>query len=709
MIMEKFPTMAPWPRGAFIAFSILLAVFGGLLVSAYVLNWGFGRGFSIEIPNDLFMWPQAAIAGYTDSESTKWVQIAGYVGLAPGLLIALAFLVNRVQIDVHGKARFAETKDIKKMGLRAKNGLISGFTGPLPTKNYGKPVNRFGKEVDDGGVVKVADIGRLTSKNLLTYGGPEHMILYAPTRSGKGVGVVIPNLLNWPDSAVVLDIKKENWTKTAGFRAANGQEVFMFDPLEPNSKTHRWNPLASVRRHTEMQVDDLQRLAALFIPLSDKDPFFDLSARNAFVGVGGYLAETPSLPFTLGEIYRQLTLSEDFVKTYRKRIADREDEGRPLSVQTVSVLNDFMSKSDNTFESVKGSITSHLGLYVNPLVDRATSASDFDFADLRKKRMTIYVGITPNNISRLSPLFNLFFQTCVDANMQELPEHNPDLKFKVLLCMDEFAAAGKMQTFKDGIAFFAGYGLKVLTILQSPSQLSDIYGRDGADVYMANAGVEIIYTPKLQKDAKELSDTLGTRGVDSTSETKQKHFAQRKGASINTSQTRRDLMMPQELRALDQSKEIILVSGHPPVMANKIRYYAEAAFLERSAIPAPDVPSLKPSEDQASIAVVKAENIKLRADVDSLKLNLEQLTVLSTFRDENVANGEDAEIEMTAEEIADPAKITLERLHLQKSSAREKIGQLKTSGRLNTQDGQRELLNAFEIEVSPDAQMRTNP
>ena len=427
------------------------------------------------------------------------------------------------------------------------------------------------------------------------------------------------------------------------------------------------------------------------------------------MGVGGYLAETPELPFTLGEIYRQLTLSPDFVKTFRKHIADREAKGNPLSIQTVSVLNDFMSKSENTFEGVKGSITSHLGLYVNPLVDRATSASDFDFADLRKKRMTIYVGITPNNISRLSPLFNLFFQSCVDANMQELPEHNPDLRYKVLMCMDEFAAAGKMQSFKDGIAFFAGYGLKVLTILQSPSQLSDIYGRDAADVYMANAGVEIVYTPKLQKDAKELSETLGTRGVDSTSETKQKHFAQRKGASVNTSQARRDLMMPQELRAMDQTKEIILVSGHPPVLANKLRYYAEAAFLERSLIPAPEIASLKPADVKADIEAVKAENTQLRADFEALKLNFERLTALASFRDENVANGQPPEIEMSDDEIADPAKITLERLHLQRSSARDKIGELKKSGRLNTQDGQRELLAAFDIDVSPDAQMRTNP
>lgn len=707
MIMAKFPTMSPWQQRTFVVFSMLLALLSCLLVSAYVLSWGLG--LSIAMPGDLAFWPQVALAGYTDAATSKWIQIAGYAGLAPGLLIALAFLANRVAVDVHGKARFAEKRDIKKMGLRSQRGLVCGFTGPLPSRNYGKPVNHYGNEVEQGGTIKIADKGRLSDRNLLTYGGPEHLIVYAPTRSGKGVSVVIPNLLNWPDSAVVLDIKKENWSKTAGFRAANGQDVFMFDPLEPDSKTHGWNPLASVRRSTEMQVDDLQRLAALFIPLSDKDPFFDLSARNAFVGVGGYLAETPDLPFTLGEIYRQLTLSTDFVKTFRKRIADREVAGKPLSIQTVSVLNDFMSKSENTFEGVKGSITSHLGLYVNPLVDRATSASDFDFANLRKRRMTIYVGITPNNISRLSPLFNLFFQSCVDAQMQELPEHNPDLKFKVLMCMDEFAAAGKMQSFKDGIAFFAGYGLKVLTILQSPSQLADIYGRDAADVYMANAGVEIVFTPKLQKDAKELSDTLGTRGVESFSESKQKHFAQRKGTSVNTSQTRRDLMMPQELRALDQSKAIILVSGHPPVLANKLRYYAEAAFLERSLVPAPEVPSLKLDEDQADIAGIKAENIKLHADIEALKVDFAQLTALASFRDENVANGQPAEVEMTEEEIADPSKITLERLHLQKRAARDEIRQLKEDGRLNSQDGQRQLLAAFAIDVGPNAQMRTNP
>jgi type IV secretion system protein VirD4 len=160
---------------------------------------------------------------------------------------------------------------------------------------------------------------------------------------------------------------------------------------------------------------------------------------------------------------------------------------------------------------------------------------------------------------------------------------------------------------------------------------------------------------------------------------------------------------------MDQTKEIILVSGHPPVMANKLRYYAESAFLDRSLVPAPEIPSLKLDEDRADIAGVKAENIKLRADLEALKVDFAQLTALASFRDENVANGQPAEVEMTEEEIADPSKITFERLHLQKREARDKISELKEAGRINSQNGQRELLTAFAIDVKPNAQMRTNP
>lgn len=705
MILEKWPDLSPAAKGAFLGFCGLMSVGGGLALSGFVV----GRGLNIAFDplSDLLLWPRLALSDIGGVEADKWIKLGGYAGLTPALLIALAFLMNKPKGNLHGKARFAADRDIKTAGLRSRKGLIAGFTGPLPSRNYGKPVDKVGRSVEEGGAVKIAPTGHLAGKNLLTYGGPEHMFLYAPTRSGKGVGVVVPNLLNWPGSAVILDIKKENWTLTAGFRQSGGQDVYLFDPLEPNGKTHRWNPLSTVRRGGDFQIEDLQRLADLFIPVHAKDPFFDRAAQTAFVGVGGFLAETPDLPFTLGEIFRQLTLTGNVVKTFKDRIKQRKEEGRPLSWQTEAALTDFISKSENTFESVKSTITANLGLFANPMLDRATSASDFDFADLRKRRMSIYVGITPNNLGRLGPLLNLFFQSCVDANMQVLPENNPDLKHKVLLCMDEFAAVGELPSFKRGIGYFAGYGLTVLTIIQTPAQLSDIYGPDGAAAYMDNAGVEIVFTPKSLKEARSLSERFGTHAMESRSTSKSKHLADSKGTTISTSEQKRALMMPQELLAMDQSQALVIIAGHPPVKANKLRYYAEEVFLERSKVPPPDIPSIaqRPLDDK--IGKIEAENKQLRQEqaatrieVAALRDELARISLLSAYRDENIANGQPDSVEMSDEEIANPETIMPERLKLDHSGARAKLDALRKSGTLTTRDGTRDLLSAMGVELS---------
>ncbi|WP_299960846.1 type IV secretory system conjugative DNA transfer family protein [uncultured Roseobacter sp.] len=699
MILEKWPDLSPAAKGALLGFCGFLSVGGGLALSGFVATRGLNLSF--DPVSDLLLWPRLALSDFSGAETTKWIKLGGYAGLTPGLLIALAFLTNKPKGNLHGKARFAVERDIRAAGLRSRIGLIAGFTGPLPSRHYGKPVDRRGRPVEDGGTVRISRKGSLTQKNLLTYGGPEHMLLYAPTRSGKGVGVVVPNLLNWPGSAVILDIKKENWALTAGFRQSAGQAVYLFDPLEPNGKTHRWNPLSTVRRGTEFQIEDLQRLADLFIPVHSKDPFFDRAAQTAFVGVGGYLAETPNLPFTLGEIFRQLTLTGNVAKAFKERIEERKKEGRPLTWQTEAALTDFISKSENTFESVKSTITANLGLFANPMLDRATSASDFDFADLRKRRMSIYVGITPNNLGRLGPLLNLFFQSCVDANMQELPETNPALKHKVLLCMDEFAAVGELPSFKRGIGYFAGYGLTVLTIIQTPAQLSDIYGTDGAAAYMDNAGVEIVFTPKSLKEARNLSERFGTHAMESSSTSKSKHLIDSKGTTVSISEQKRALMMPQELLAMDQSKVLVIIAGHPPVKANKLRFYAEEVFLERSRIPPPYIPSIVKGATQNELAELKAENQRQREDLAAVREELARISMLAEFRAENVANGQPASVPMTGAEIANPETILPQRLKLDHSGAREKLEALKNSGKLTTRDGTRDLLSAMGVELSP--------
>ena len=209
MIVQNWHRLGTPARAAAISAAVVFAVAGGLVTAAYVMQWGLK--VPLHLPRDLLLWPQAALAGYTDPETVKWIKLSGYAGLLPTIVIAAAILKAQPKPDVHGRAEFARARDIRQAGMRSKAGLIAGFTGSLPSRHYGTRVDKWGRSVEQGGAVKIQKAGHLTSKNLLMYGGDEHVLLYAPTRSGKGVGVVIPNLLNWPDSAVVLDIKKENW------------------------------------------------------------------------------------------------------------------------------------------------------------------------------------------------------------------------------------------------------------------------------------------------------------------------------------------------------------------------------------------------------------------------------------------------------------------------------------------------------------------
>ncbi|HMS44235.1 MAG TPA: type IV secretory system conjugative DNA transfer family protein, partial [Alphaproteobacteria bacterium] len=284
------------------------------------------------------------------SSQKLWLSVSWFIAFIP-LILVLVIAIKSRRFFLHGKARFASKAEIKKAGLLASRGILCC---------------------------------RLNNEYLY-FDGTEHVILYAPTRSGKGVGVVIPNLLTWQDSVVVFDIKKENWFKTAGFRKAHGIDVFLFDPDEENGVTHRYNPLTYVRRNTKHQIGDLQRIATFLIPSnSEKDPFFDLSAQKAFVAVTSYLAETPSKPFTIGQTYRESTSQSDMRAYLKDLIEKRKNSGIPLSEPTINALNDFLSTSDDTLASIRATVTARLGLWANPVVDAATSASDFNFNDLRR-------------------------------------------------------------------------------------------------------------------------------------------------------------------------------------------------------------------------------------------------------------------------------------------------------------------------------------
>lgn len=310
------------------------------------------------------------------------------------------------------------------------------------------------------------------------------------------------------------------------------------------------------------------------------------------------MAASPPLPFTLGEIFRQLT-EDDPRRRFPKAIEARRQAGDPLPAPCVSALNDFCTSSENTFASIRQSITTRMGLWLNPAVDAATSASDFDLRDLRQGRMSLYLGATPDNLLRVAPLYSLLFQQLVDLNSRSLP--GPDDK-PVLVLLDEFARLGPAPVLAHAFSWVAGYGLRLLPVIQSPSQLRGLYGPDLAEDILANCGVEVVFAPKELKVAQELSERLGayTYGAQSRSRPRALGPGRR---TLTTSEQRRPLMLPQELLQLPGSVLMVFKAGTPPVRGRKIVYYREAAFRRRLR-PPPEIAQAPPPPPRPAPAPV---------------------------------------------------------------------------------------------------------
>lgn len=474
-------------------------------------------------------------------------------GLVVGIAVAglMLWWLARRKPPLHGGARFAKEGEIRRAGFRAANGIVLG-------KKRGK---------------------------FLTFGGSEHCIVEAPTRSGKGVGIVIPNLLSWQASVVVLDVKRENWDATAGFRRKYGQAVFLFNPTDPEGRTARYNPLGYIdRTDPDQVVIELQKIATmLFVAPERGEPFWTDSARTAFVGVGAYLAIADQ-PFTIGSIYRLMTTGD--TRGFFRRVL--EDRSLTLSQGCRNALADFTSGADNTFAGIVQTVTSKLSLWLNPRVDAATEECDFDLRELRTKPMSIYLGVSPDELDRVAPLYNLLFQQLVDLNVRELPDSTTPLQ--VLVILDEFARIGRAQVIASAFSYVAGYGIRLLPVIQSRSQLRAVYGEHVANEIVANCGVEVAFTPKELRVANELSERIGYIGQESVTKSLTIHgvLANR---SKSMSDQRRALLLPQELMQFPDDELLLLRGGIPPIHGDKIRYYADGLFRARVE-KAPEVPPI---------------------------------------------------------------------------------------------------------------------
>ncbi|MDB2438761.1 conjugal transfer protein TraG [Hellea sp.] len=462
------------------------------------------------------------------------------------------------KLTTFGSSRWADDKDLKQATLFDQDGVF---------------------------------IGR-TDKNYLRHSGPEHVMTFAPTRSGKGVGLVIPTLLSWPHSTVVHDIKGENWQVTSGYRSTFSH-CLLFDPTNPASA--KYNPLLEVRKGRN-EVRDVQNIADILV-----DPEGALERRSHWEKTAHALLVGAILHVLYAENEKTLakvaTFLSDPARTFEQTLIGmmstnhlgRSDAATPSVHPVVAQASrELLNKSENERSGVLSTAMSFLGLYRDPTVAEVTSSCDWRIEDLVNavKPVSLYLVVPPSDISRTKPLVRLILNQIGRRLTEKLDgEIDGNARRQVLLMLDEFPALGRLEFFESALAFMAGYGLRAFLITQSLNQIEKAYGPNNS--ILDNCHVRVAFATNDERTAKRISDALGT----TTEMRAMRNYAGHRLAPwlshvmVSRQETARQLLTPGEVMQLPSDEEIVLVSGVPPIRATKIRYYADKNFSDRVCSP----------------------------------------------------------------------------------------------------------------------------
>jgi len=341
--------------------------------------------------------------------------------------------------------------------------------------------------------------------------GTEHVLLAAQTRAGKGVGFVLPNAFVWSESLVVLDVKRENWDATAGHRRRMGQEVYLFQPLAEDGQTHCWNPLGDIDAAQPDYVSKLQRRAYdIFPEVQGREKFWQDGARTAFLGIAVLIAETPDEALNPHAVFRWFARG-DAAAELARQIEGRRKTGNPHSQTCVDLISDYLTGTEEVVKGVRKHVTATMGLWFNPKVAAATSRSDFDLEQLRRRRMSVYVAVMPADLGQLGVLLRLFFTQLFEANTDVLPEQDDTIRHKCHVLLDEFTSIPAMRPLAKAAGFAAGFGLRFSFVVQSKNQVREEYKGQGEASLLENVGAEIIFgtnDPQLCKEASERASGL---------------------------------------------------------------------------------------------------------------------------------------------------------------------------------------------------------
>lgn len=461
----------------------------------------------------------------------------------------------------------------------------------------------------------------------LRHDGPEHVMAFAPTRSGKGVGLVIPTLLSWTGSAVIHDIKGENWKLTSGWRS-RFSHCLLFDPTNPSSA--RYNPLLEVRKG-EGEVRDVQNIADILV-----DPEGSLERRSHWEKTGHALLVGVILHVLYAEKEKTLSRVAAFLsdprRTFERTLSimmstnhlgsANQPKVHPVVAQAAREL---LNKSENERSGVLSTAMSFLGLYRDPTIAQVTSACDWRIADLMEAEnpVSLYLVVPPSDISRTKPLVRLVLNQIGRRLTEELEMPSAPKRHKLLMMLDEFPALGRLDFFETALAFIAGYGVRAYLIAQSLNQIEQAYGPNNS--ILDNCHVRVAFAANDERTAKRISDALGT----ATELRAQRNYAGHRLAPwlahvmVSRQETARPLLTPGEVMQLPSDDAIVMVSGVAPLRAKKLKYYLDGNF-EMRRLPAmellspdqayPDAPRRRPDDWTGAVADPDARLVTVTED-----------------------------------------------------------------------------------------------
>lgn len=517
--------------------------------------WFMVAGTPIYLPWRLFQW-WYAFEPYAPDIFARGGLIA-VSGSGLGFLAAIigSLLRSRHQrrVTTYGSARWALARDIKRANLLEPRGVFLGHW----------------------------------NKKYLRHAGAEHVMAFAPTRSGKGVGLVVPTLLSWTGSAIIHDIKGENWELTSGWRSSFSR-CLRFDPTD--AKSARYNPLLAVRKG-RYEVRDVQNIADILV-----DPEGSLERRNHWEKTAHALLVGVILHVLYSERDKSLTgcakfLSDpgrSFSAALNQMIETRHLGNLGVHPVVAGAARELLNKSENERSGILSTAASFLSLYKDPIIAELTAASDWSIENLSraKEPISLYLVVPPSDLSRTKPLIRLMLNQIGRRLTEELPTGH---RRELLFMLDEFPALGRLDFFESALAYMAGYKIRAYLIAQSLNQIEKAYGPNNS--ILDNCHVRIAFATNDERTAKRVSDALGS----STELRAQKNYTGHRLAPwlshmmVSRQETQRALITPGEVMQLPQDQEIIMLAGTPPILANKLRYYEDRNFTARLLPTAPRV------------------------------------------------------------------------------------------------------------------------